>query len=269
MNAPAASLNSTTVYDARLVAQRIHDIEQQAQTVQDNYPSGVAEDLYAKMDAGELSPSEVRGAEGMVRYLSGNETSGDNLEFALRHTLDLEQPDDLDGTMVVHFNGETDRERTTDSNGTVSYEYAAVNETYEGMLFASGFPNETAETGTTYQVSDFDGQPSMLVNGSELVMWSGEFTIQEMYDSDGNAVETAQYSGPEYGTYNATEYVQGLDNASDARAEIVENETDGGGGIGFPDNPFDGGGGGAFVGLVIVGALVVVVAVVVVVQSDS
>jgi hypothetical protein len=253
-NAPAASLDSQDVYDYRRIMQRLDQIDQQADTVQSNYPSSVAEDLYAEMDSGNLSPSEVRGAEGMVRYMSDNATEGDSLELALRHTLDLEQPESMDSSMMIHFDGKTDRVRNA-STGNVTYEYTSVNETYEGLLFASGVPGGSLETGTTYNVSDFDGQPTVLpTNGSEVVMWEGQFTVEKIYNSDGNEVENVSYGGPEYKTYNASEFIAALENASEARAEIVVSDGGGGGGgigdIGdlFGNNPA--------IGLVVVGAVI-------------
>ncbi|QSW84328.1 hypothetical protein [Natrinema longum] len=233
MNAPAASLDSATVYDYRLTAKQSHRIEQQAQTVQNNYPSTVAEDLYAEMDAGNLSPNDVRGAEGMVRYMSGNETSGDSLEYGLRSTLDLPQPDDVESTMTVHFDGKTDRQRSVNSStGAVSYDYTTVNETYTGMLYAGGFPNGSAETGVSYNVSDFEKQPSMVLSTGEsdtteeVVFWEGQFTIQNMTDSNGSTVETMEYSGPSYSTYDASGYIDGLEEASDEREQIVSKTSD-------------------------------------------
>lgn len=260
MNAPAASLESQTVYDYRMMMNLYYDLEQQAQTVQSNYPSSVAEDLYAAMDAGDLSPSEVRGAEGMVRYMSGNQTSGEAFELALRHSLDLEQPDRLNSTMKVHFDGLTDRVRVAGPDGNVSYNYTALNTTLEGVLFASGVPNGTIETGTTYNVSSFDGQPAMLVNGSsgieEKVFWDGQFTVEAIYDDSGNAVDSVTYSGPEYQTYNATDYIQALEKASAERAEITAAADDGGSGGGVTIGDLFGGG-NPTVGVVIVGAVVV------------
>jgi hypothetical protein len=189
----------------------------------------------------------------MVRYLSDNATEGESLELALRHTLDLEQPESMDSSMKIHFDGKTDRVRVASQDGSVSYNYTTVNETYEGLLFASGVPNGSIETGTTYNVSNFDGKPAILTNSSEVVMWEGEFTVKEMYNSDGNAINSTSYGGPEYKTYNASEYIAALENASEARAEIVVSDGGGGGGIGgigdlFGNNPA--------IGLVVVGAVV-------------
>lgn len=230
LNVPAADLESKTVYDYRRPRERLEQLDQQAQTVSSNYPSSVAEDLYAAMDSGELTPSEVRGAEGMIRYTAGNATEGEDLEMALRYNLDLEQPESMDSSMKIHFDGKTDRIRNESVDGTVSYEYTSVNQTYEGIVFASGVPNGSIQTGTTYNVSNFDGQPTILTNGSEVVMWDGHFTVTEMYDSDGNAINSTTYSGPTYKSYNATEFIWALENASDARGEIVNDDGGGGGG---------------------------------------
>ncbi|PGF15810.1 hypothetical protein CP556_06570 [Natrinema sp. CBA1119] len=267
MNAPAASLPPETVYDFRLVADRLYELREQADTVQSNYGDGVAEDLYASMDSGELDPNDVRGAEGMVRYMSGDDGSGvteDRFNLALRSTLNLASGD-LDSTMVVDFEGATEKARNASDDGSVTYDYNNVNETYEGLLFSSETPDGGFEKGTEYNVSNFNGTMSMLYDGgsSEATFYRGNFTITEIYDGDGNAVNQTDWSDPTYDEYNASEFVAALEDASEQRAQITADDSSGGDGDG-PGPIFGGGdwlegGGGGLLGLGIIGVVILAV----------
>ncbi|QCW04739.1 hypothetical protein [Natrinema pallidum] len=271
----SGSLESKTVYDYRIARERFDEIGNQSDAVVSNYEGGTAQEFYDALDAGEIEVEDLRGAEGMVRYLSGDaNATDDRYQYALRSVLDMNRGS-LESTMVVEFEGATDETRVVnETDGSVSYEYNHVNETYEGLLFSSETPTGGFETGVTYNVSDLEGTQKMVTGGpdgdsSDVVFYRGEFEIKEMYDGDGNEInQTDLTDQPEYGTFNATEYLEVMQQAKEDRGAITSDD-DTGGGIGLPDNPFDGGGGGgAFVGLVIIGALVVVIAVVVV-QSDS
>ncbi|QCS42646.1 hypothetical protein [Natrinema versiforme] len=270
MNVPEAGLEADTAYDYRLVGERLYQLEQQAQTVKNNYDASVAEDLYAAMDSGDLDPNEVRGAEGMVRYMSGADNESnvteDRFSLALRSTLDLAGTD-LDSTMVVEFEGATERERIASEDGSVSYEYNSVNETYEGLLFSSETPVNGFQKGETYDVSNLDGTTTMVTDGgaNETTFYQGNLTITTIYDSDGNEVEDVNWKDPTYDEYNATAYIEALEEASQQREQIVsEDDGDSGSDVTI-SNPFEGvGAGGAVVGLVVIVAGVAVVVIVVI-----
>ena len=270
INVPSASLETQEVYDMGMVYDRLAAIDEQAQTVQANYDQNAAEDLYAAMDAGRIDPNDVRGAEGMVRYMSGadgNNVTEDRFNYALRSTLDLASTD-LNQTMTVHFEGATERTRNVTSDGSVSYDYNSVNQTYEGLLFSSETPDGGFQTGQTYNVNTLNGTTSMVHNGGadEVTFYRGNLTIQAIYDQSGNEVQNVTWSDPKYDSYDASEFLAALENASAARSEIVSEEESGGGngGLTLPDNPFGVGAGGAIVGLVvIVAAAGVIVAVVI------
>jgi len=258
MNQPDAELYSQTVYDYRMTAQLLNDLEEQAQTVQDNYNGSAAEDLYAAMDSGEITPSDVRGAEGMVRYMSGESNSTEQrFNLALRSTLNLASTD-VGNTMVVNFDGETERTRHVNkTSGNVSFTYSgSVNETYEGLLFSSETPSGGFETGTTYNASDFNGSIEMVVDGgnSTVPFYQGEFTIEEIYDSEGNAVENVTWEDPKYDSYNSDEFIAALQNASEQRSQIVIQTSDDGGSGGVTIGDLFGG--NPAIGLVVVGAIV-------------
>ncbi|WP_187433005.1 hypothetical protein [Natronococcus pandeyae] len=288
-----SGLESQYVYDYRPVVEVFERFEQQAQNVNNAYPDGLAEDLYAAMDAGELDPNDIRGAEGMVRYLSGDaEDSGQELTLALRHLLDLEGPDDLQSRMEIEFTGANDVERNEQPDGTVEYEPVEVDgRTYEGVMFARSPPGGVIETETTYAtfddrvsvldestyeeggenegIDELPGNPSVVVGGGEEVrLIEGEFTVTNLWDADGTEVDSLDMSGPEYESYDADEFIQALEESDDRRGEIDddEDEDDVGDdddeeedGWGLPTFGGDGFGGDTFAGVAIIGVVVLAI----------
>ncbi|MFC3960360.1 hypothetical protein ACFOUR_18565 [Halovivax cerinus] len=234
LNHPDAGLDSQIVYDYRQFVQMLKTIDEQAQTVQNAFPQSLAEDMYAAMDSGALDPNEVRGAQGMVRYLSGDATGGDALNIALRHALDLEHPDDLGARMVVSTDGvKANPESNVSTAGDISWSYTTLeNQSLDGLMFASGFPNSTAHVGQTYDAANLS-HVSILTGSGEFVFDSGNFTVDAIYNADGESVDSMTFSGPGYGTYNATDYIQALEDASNEREKIID-DGGGGGGIELP-----------------------------------
>lgn len=221
-NAPP-SLSSSKVYDEQGWYEMWTALEEQANTMQQNYPSGFASDIYEKLDSGELTTSEVRSAEGMARYLSGDSNVTDQkFQQANIALLNLDRP--MDGntsSMVVHYEGATEVALNSTANETTREYLNPVNETYEGMLYAHS-PSGGFETGTEYSTAELNGTPTFFTNGGETVrFYDGNFTITAMYDTDGNEVETVPWGGPNYSTYSADAFVQAIENASQERKIIV------------------------------------------------
>ncbi|QLG51083.1 hypothetical protein [Natrinema halophilum] len=261
MNAPAASLEAQDAYDYRYVAERLQEIENQSETIQNNYDSNVAEDIYSALDSGELDPADVRGAEGMVRYMSGDsDATEERFNYALRSTLNLASGD-LNQTMTVEFGGATERVLNS-TNDSVRYDYNSVNATYEGLLFASETPDGGFQKGVWYNVSNFNGTTTMVYNGGsdEATFWKGNFRITDIRDSEGNEVYSVDWQDPTYDTYNASAYVEALETAKTERKIIIEQteDPDDGslfGGIGWGSLP-----GGNLTGLAIIGVILLAVA---------
>ncbi|WP_139326589.1 hypothetical protein [Natrinema saccharevitans] len=65
------SLHSQMVFDEERWHTQWVALQEQAATMQENYPSGFASDVYAKHDSGELTTDELRSVEGMARSLRG------------------------------------------------------------------------------------------------------------------------------------------------------------------------------------------------------
>jgi len=260
-----SSLGAQKVFDEHGWYEKFTAIEEQAQTMQDNYPDGFAEDVYAKLDSGQLTTSELRGAEGMARYLSGDSNVTDQRFMQANVALlGLDRP--MSGnasSMVIEFSGATEKGLNSTSNATeVEYSGYVDGATYEGLLYANA-PESGFEVGSEYSTSALNGSPVIATNDGEIVsLYDGDFTIKEMYDTDGNSVEQTNWNRPRYDTYDADAFVQSMENASRERAIIVGERGDGDGDTTISiDDPFsDIGAGAAIAGLVIIVAAVGVVA---------
>lgn len=226
----------------------------QSATMTSNYVD-IASDLYAEMDAGNLDPNELRGAEGMVRYLSGdgNATEGD-YRTALQYTLDTSNPNLTEtSTMRVHIDGYTGLEwdESTDTTSREPTPTNSINTTKEGLLFASGVSSITA--GETYSTTATDSKSFYLIdeNGTETTLVEGDITIEAIYDSSGDEVDSASYSEPEYSSYNATEFINYLEENEEVRNAIVSDDSSSGVSVGdlFGGNPA--------IGMALVAAIVV------------
>ncbi|WP_207589015.1 hypothetical protein [Halomontanus rarus] len=58
-------------------------------------------------------------------------------------------------------------------------------------------------------------------DGEEIMFYDGQFTVENMFDSDGNEVENASWSEPDYETYNADAFITALEQAELERTIIV------------------------------------------------
>lgn len=229
-------LPSQKVFDHVEWYELYQEMENQSQQVVQNYPPGFSEDIYQMLDNGEIDVSDLRGAEGTVRYMSGdgNATEGD-LQRALHKILGTESPDlSQTSRMVIQYNGFTERELTEENGERVKAYTNEVNQTLEGLLFTSGAPEGGFETGVTYNTSDLNGTQMVLGdNGTQTTFEKGEFEILEMFDSSGNSVDTATYDdGPDYGAFDAEEFAAAVEDAIDyreAQQEEEQNESSGGG----------------------------------------
>ncbi|MFC4542019.1 hypothetical protein ACFO5R_08780 [Halosolutus amylolyticus] len=228
-NVPEFDLLSEQVYDNREVAERLIEIENQRQTAHDNFDPQFIDSMYTALDNGEITPEDLRGAEGMVRYLSGDaEVTDQRYKLATHAVLELDRPD-LNMSMVVSYDGATDYE-TEDENGTRVRNYTGhVNETYEGLLFSGETPTDGFETGQTYDTDALNGSQLIVTQNETVHFYDGNFTIEEMYDSDGNEVTNQTWERPNYETYDSDEYVALLEQIAEDQKEIEENEDSSGG----------------------------------------
>jgi len=243
------------VADMRGYRETLADFDSEDSRVTTNYVD-ISSELFSEMDAGNLDPNELRGAEGMVRYLSGdsNATEGD-YRTALAYTLDTSNPNLTEtSTMKVHIDGYTGLKWNASTNETVAREPIPtdpMNATIEGLLFADGVSNVSVNQ--TYSTNATDSQSFYVIdeNGTQTTLIEGNLTVKAIYDSNGNELENATYTDPKYDSYNASEFIEYLDENEEVRQAIISYGSGGDGvtiGDLFGNNPV--------IGLVVVGAVV-------------
>jgi len=271
-NVPDAGLDSAIAFDMVDWHDLYYELKEQSNTVAGNYQDGFAQDLYDAMESGQVDPNEVRGIEGQLRHLTGDDDANvtdDRFEQATLTMLDIAQPDaSQTSSMVVSYDGYTERSRNATDNGNIEYSGYVENQTYEGLLFSQEIPEGGFETGDTYNSTDLNGTVVMgdQVNGEQITFWKGNFTIESMYDGSGNEVNSTTWEKPSYDSYNSSEYLSYLNESTEAWKQAIQEENEGS--SGGPVDPGDWlpdgvGAGGAVVGLVIVGGVFVVVVAVV------
>ncbi|MDS0475275.1 hypothetical protein [Natrinema sp. 1APR25-10V2] len=251
----ANGLPGQKVSDPQAWNETVIEWSNQSQTMISNYQN-IASDLYTEMDAGRLEPNELRGAEGMVRYLSGdsNATEGD-YRTALAYTLDTSNPNLTEtSTMKVHIDGYTGitwNESTTDGASREPIPTNPVNKTIEGLLFTDGV--DSVSVSQTYTTNATDSKSFYVIdeNGTQTTLIDGNLTVEAIYDSSGNEVKNATYTDPKYDSYNASDFISYLNKSEEVRAALLSDGSDSGGvtiGDLFGGNPA--------IGLVVVGAVV-------------
>lgn len=229
-NDPADGLPGQRVHDYGAYRDVMSSWENQSATLTTEY-QGMAEDLYAEMDAGNLDPNEVRGAEGMVRYLSGDgDGSEGDLRTAFHYVMGTSNPDLVNtSTMTVHVDGYTDIRwnSSTDSTSREPIPTDPMNGTVEGLLFADGVSSIAA--GDTFNTTATDNQTFTVVrdNGTDVSLVEGSLTVESIRDSDGNTVEKTDYQDPQYGTYSADEFVQYLEENEEVRQALLTEDSGG------------------------------------------
>ncbi|MEY7852166.1 hypothetical protein AB7C87_23530 [Natrarchaeobius sp. A-rgal3] len=265
LNQPEYDLDSREMYDLSDPDDKLDELDEQAQMAVNNYEEEFVEELYTALDEGEITPEDVRGAEGTVRYMSGDsEVTDERFRIALSSVLGLEHAE-FNSTMVVSYDGYTDIEYEWNESGeTREANYSGhVSETYEGLLFAGDVPEDGFETNETYHTDDLNGTVMMATANESVYFERGEFVIDEMVDADGEPVTNVTWERPDYETYNASEYVELLEEIQELHDEL-EDRDDGSGsdvtlpGIGDVEDAI-GEYSGVLVGVVIIVAVVFLV----------
>ncbi|ELY73204.1 hypothetical protein C487_17420 [Natrinema pallidum DSM 3751] len=148
-------LASRTVFDATDVMAIVDEITSQSDRVTGNYSESFVSDLYAELDAGNIEPSDIRGAEGQVRFMAGtDDISSDAYRISMLQTLDMEQADlSKTASMTVTYDGFSAAENVQNQAENRKQTYSEqVSDTYRGMLFARDIPDSGLETGLSYAV---------------------------------------------------------------------------------------------------------------------
>lgn len=240
MSVADSDLESERVWDTREIYELWLKTEEASTQATGSFPQSAVEDLYEGLDSGEIDPSDVRGPEGQMRYMSGDaEAQEGAYTLALYQTMGIGSPDLSNvSEMEVSYTGNTTKEMVgTADNLSRSYT-DPVNETYTGILFADEPPEGGFESGETYNASALNGSIEMVpFEGDPVSFYDGNFTIESMTDSDGNDLESADWSGPEPESYNSEDFVRYTEQTTEARETIIKQVGDSGSGgeISIPD----------------------------------
>jgi len=158
-NVPDADLQGERVFDFAEWLKIYNEIESQSDMVAGNYSESFVSDLYAELDAGNIDPSDVRGVEGQVRFMSGTEdATSTSYRMALLQQLDMNQADlSKVASMKVQYTGPTNKTFETNSNGdrTMVVTDPVDAKTYEGQLFSRRTPPNGFEVGKEYASEGF------------------------------------------------------------------------------------------------------------------
>ncbi|ELY97912.1 outer membrane protein assembly factor BamB family protein [Natrialba asiatica] len=136
----------------------LHDrISTLSDDVVSRYDQSFIEDIYGELDAGNITPQQVRSPEGMARFLSGtDDPANDRFQIAWMQQFGFARADmsQVRG-MAVNWTGSTDSWVDSDPNLDARHVYPAAkveNKRYDGVLFASDVPDSGLESGGQYAV---------------------------------------------------------------------------------------------------------------------
>lgn len=124
-------------------AELLEEIKDQSDNVVANYDASFIGDIYGLFDDGTISPSDVRGSEGLARFLTGtDDASADRFRMALMQQLEMSYADLSEiASQEIVYTGETSMGQESEV-GEVQEDWAVVLEDFEedremeGMLFA-------------------------------------------------------------------------------------------------------------------------------------
>jgi hypothetical protein len=195
----------------------------------------MADSIYTNYDPGEVSTEDVAGPlEIMVTSSANND--------ALTYRLLSAQS----AGYAVNDSGKTVEVKADfDGDGTID------SEAKSGVIYsdAGAFPNSTVKTGTTYVHTDDGDSSTVKVSGSvtfvsnpsdaspEDYPLDGEFTVVQVYDDEGNEVDSMTLTGNDFATTdtsNLNSQISELINKMEALEDKYEaNQSSGGGGSGI------------------------------------
>ncbi|WP_226006612.1 PQQ-binding-like beta-propeller repeat protein [Natrinema salinisoli] len=138
-------LNSARVLDYAEFFKILDEIHSQSDTVTGNYDQSFVDDVYAELDAGNLSPQSVRSPEGIARFLSGNEDqTSARFRLAMMQQFGMAQPDfSRIASMEATYTGFTEERVDPDPNlnSRVTYPSGLVEDKQvTGALFGNSPP---------------------------------------------------------------------------------------------------------------------------------
>lgn len=151
--------DSLVLFSMRQWMDRYHQIKDQSDSATGRFDQQIVDNMYDMMDAGNLDPAEVRGAEALAQFYAGEDTQvgDDAYNLALYNQLDLGQPDLTEmAHMTVTYSGATEQEAIYDSNGERQLLPAGYveDQTMGGILYADQTPDAGLEVGRSYRIGE-------------------------------------------------------------------------------------------------------------------
>lgn len=133
---------------------QIHEeISSQAANIITSFDQAFVDDLYAAMDNGDISPTDVRGASALARQMGGtDDVYADSYRMAMLQQLGMEQPDLTElASMTISYKGFTGiNGNVTESGNRRLRPTNYANTTYEGLMFAGDTPSGGFSIDETY-----------------------------------------------------------------------------------------------------------------------
>ncbi|WP_436347389.1 PQQ-binding-like beta-propeller repeat protein [Natronorubrum sp. FCH18a] len=166
-----ADLETERVFDGRHFAELMHQIWDDSDHVAGNYDSTFISNLYDELDAGNITPEQVRSPEGMVHFLSGtDDPSNERFRVAMLQQFGMEQPDfSMVSGMNVTWTGATETEVDTDPELDTRNAYPSgyvEGKEYDGVVFGNDLPERGYQPGEKYAV----GLPLFVGDGESTVL---------------------------------------------------------------------------------------------------
>ncbi|UTF52817.1 PQQ-binding-like beta-propeller repeat protein [Natronosalvus rutilus] len=175
---------SLLAFDGTEWVRMFHDIRGQSDTVVGWYDLEFVEDIYAELDAGNLTPEQVRSPEGMARYLSGtDDVEDERFQISWMQQFGFERADltKVRG-MSITWNGATETWVNPDSNlddRRVHPDAFTEDASYSGVLFGSDLPASGFQTGSRYYVG-----PLVYGRASDEIRALDHYTLEMQYAID-------------------------------------------------------------------------------------
>ncbi|MFP9192986.1 PQQ-binding-like beta-propeller repeat protein [Natrialbaceae archaeon A-CW1-1] len=152
------STHNQRAFDGPEYAEQWHDVKNLSDDVVTWYTHEFVQDIYAELDAGTITPEQVRSPEGMARFLSGtDDPTSERFRISWMQQFGLERADmTLVRGMSVNWSGATDT--VIDSTTEAPYQRwthpgrFVDDETYNGVVFGSDLPEKGFQSGNRYMV---------------------------------------------------------------------------------------------------------------------
>lgn len=150
------SLGSQRAFDGLEWLDLLEEVEELSDDVVSWYDQSFVEDIYGELDAGNITPEQVRSPEGMARYLSGTDDPEDSrFQVSWMQQFGFERADmSIVSGMEVEWTGATDTEALADpdlDDRHVRPSDRVDDLRYEGVLFGRETP-EGFESGRSYSL---------------------------------------------------------------------------------------------------------------------